>query len=144
MSPDALALVRFGLRAADDPRILNTVRVIDALLKVDLPAGPCWHRYNDDGYGEHEDGRPFDGTGVGRAWPLLTGERAHYELAAGNRVRAEASTSAGPSRAASRYPRRFNQHHFAFVCHEARTTEACDPEMARASVQLFAVGGHDD
>lgn len=84
VSPDALALVRFGLRAADDPRILNTVQVIDALLKVDLPAGPCWHRYNADGYGEHEDGRPFDGTGVGRAWPLLTGERAHYEIAAGN------------------------------------------------------------
>ncbi|MFA5700928.1 MAG: glycoside hydrolase family 15 protein, partial [Desulfuromonas sp.] len=42
-----------------------------------------WHRYNDDGYGEHEDGAPFDGTGIGRGWPLLTGERAHYELAAG-------------------------------------------------------------
>src|SRR5262249_26253331 len=26
---------------------------------------------------------PFDGTGIGRAWPLLAGERAHYELAAG-------------------------------------------------------------
>jgi glucoamylase len=63
VSPDALALVRFGLRAADDPRIRNTVRVVDALLKVDLPAGPCWHRYNGDGYGEHEDGRPFDGHG---------------------------------------------------------------------------------
>jgi glucoamylase len=83
ISPDALALVRFGLRAADDPRIVNTVKVIDALLKVETPAGPAWHRYNDDGYGEHEDGRPFDGTGVGRAWPLLTGERGHYELAAG-------------------------------------------------------------
>jgi len=86
VSADALALVRFGLRAADDPRILNTVRVIDTLLKVDLPAGPCWHRYNGDGYGEHEDGQPFDGTGIGRAWPLLTGERAHYELAAGNQA----------------------------------------------------------
>ncbi|MGH7034315.1 MAG: glucan 1,4-alpha-glucosidase [Stellaceae bacterium] len=94
VSPDALALVRFGLRAADDPRILNTVRVIDALLKVDLPAGPCWHRYNGDGYGEHEDGRPFDGTGIGRCWPLLTGERAHYELAAGNRAGAKALLAA--------------------------------------------------
>ncbi len=94
VSPDALALVRFGLRAADDPRILNTVRVIDALLKVDLPAGPCWHRYNGDGYGEHEDGRPFDGTGIGRCWPLLTGERAHYELAAGNRAEAKALLAA--------------------------------------------------
>jgi glucoamylase len=83
ISPDALALVRFGLRAADDPRIRNTAKVIDALLKVDTPTGPTWHRYNDDGYGEHEDGSPFDGTGVGRGWPLLTGERAHYELAAG-------------------------------------------------------------
>lgn len=83
VSVDALALVRFGLRAPDDPRIANTVRVIDALLKVETPNGPCWHRYNKDGYGEHEDGSPFDGTGIGRAWPLLTGERAHYELAAG-------------------------------------------------------------
>ena len=83
VSPDALALVRFGLRAADDPYILNTVEVIDALLKTDTPNGPVWHRYNDDGYGEHEDGSPFDGTGIGRAWPLLTGERAHYELALG-------------------------------------------------------------
>ncbi len=83
VSPDALALVRFGLRAADDPRIRDTAKVIDALLKVETPSGPSWHRYNDDGYGEHEDGSPFDGTGIGRGWPLLTGERAHYELAAG-------------------------------------------------------------
>jgi glucoamylase len=89
VSPDMLALVRFGLRAPDDPRILNTLKVIDALLKVETPFGPAWHRYNGDGYGEHEDGRPFDGTGVGRLWPLLTGERAHYELAAGRREKAE-------------------------------------------------------
>ena len=89
ISPDALALVRFGLRAADDPRILNTVKVIDAVLKVQLPQGPCWYRYNGDGYGEHEDGTPFDGTGIGRAWPLLAGERAHYELAAGHKQTAE-------------------------------------------------------
>ena len=84
VSPDALALVRFGLRAPDDPRILNTLKVIDALLKVKLPQGACWYRYNDDGYGEHSDGSPFDGTGIGRLWPLLAGERAHYELDSGN------------------------------------------------------------
>ena len=89
ISPDALALVRFGLRSANDPRILNTIKVIDALLKVDTPQGPIWHRYNDDGYGEHEDGSAFDGTGIGRAWPLMTGERAHYELAAGRSKEAE-------------------------------------------------------
>jgi len=83
VSLDALAFVRFGLRAADDPRIVSTVKVIDATLKVDTPRGPAWHRYQGDVYGEHADGEPFDGTGIGRAWPLLTGERAHYELAAG-------------------------------------------------------------
>ncbi len=90
VSPDSLALVRFGLRAPDDPRILNTVRVIDALLRVQLPQGPCWYRYNGDGYGEHKDGSVFDGTGIGRPWPLLAGERAHYELAAGRPKEAEA------------------------------------------------------
>ncbi len=83
VSPDALALVRFGLRAADDPRVVATVAVIDHVLKRELPQGPCWYRYNMDGYGEHADGSPFDGAGIGRLWPLMTGERAHYELAAG-------------------------------------------------------------
>jgi len=83
VSLDALAFVRFGLRAADDPRIVSTVKVIDATLRVETPRGPAWHRYQGDAYGEHADGEPYDGTGIGRAWPLLTGERAHYELAAG-------------------------------------------------------------
>jgi glucoamylase len=90
ISPDALALVRFGLRAADDPRIVNTLRAIDALLAVELPQGPCWYRYNGDGYGEHKDGSAFDGTGIGRPWPLLAGERAHFALAGGHRDEAEA------------------------------------------------------
>jgi glucoamylase len=102
ISTDALALVRFGLRAADDPRIVNTVKMIDRYLKVDLPQGPGWRRYNRDGYGEHINGEPFDGTGEGRVWPLLIGERAHYELALGNEAEArrllaviEACTSDG-------------------------------------------------
>lgn len=80
---DFLQLVRFGLRQPDDQLVLDSIKVIDALLKVDTPNGPCWHRYSGDGYGEHKDGAPFDGAGIGRAWPLLTGERGHYELAAG-------------------------------------------------------------
>ncbi|MEO5814171.1 MAG: glucan 1,4-alpha-glucosidase [Gemmatimonadaceae bacterium] len=83
VSPDALALVRFGLRAPDDQRIVNTIAVIDAELKRETRTGPVWHRYNGDVYGEHDDGSPFDGTGTGRGWPLLAGERAHYEIAAG-------------------------------------------------------------
>jgi glucoamylase len=89
VSTDALALVRFGLRDAHDPRIVNTVKAIDALLEVQTPNGPAWHRYNDDGYGEKANGDPYDGTGIGRAWPLLVGERAHYELAAGRKDEAE-------------------------------------------------------
>jgi len=81
---DFLQLVRFGLRRADDPFITASIKVADELLRVETPNGPAWHRYNGDGYGEHPDGNPFDGTGVGRAWPLLSGERGHYELAAGN------------------------------------------------------------
>jgi glucoamylase len=83
VSVDFLQLVRFGLRGADDPVIRDSIAVIDALLKADTPKGHAWHRYNGDGYGEHDDGSPFDGSGVGRAWPLLVGERGHYELVAG-------------------------------------------------------------
>ena len=61
----------------------DSLRVIDAVLKTDFPAGPCWKRYNHDGYGQRDDGGAFVGWGVGRPWPLLTGERGHYELAAG-------------------------------------------------------------
>jgi glucoamylase len=80
---DFLALVRFGLRLPDDPRIVSSLIVADALLKTQTPSGPVWHRYNGDGYGEHEDGSAYDGSGVGRGWPLLVGERGHYELDAG-------------------------------------------------------------
>jgi glucoamylase len=78
-----LQLVRFGLRDAEDPLILASIRVADALLKTETPSGPVWHRYNGDGYGEHNDGSAYDGTGRGRGWPLLTGERGQYELVAG-------------------------------------------------------------
>lgn len=81
-----LELVRYGIRRPDDIHILKTLPVIDALLKVDTPFGPSWHRYNNDGYGEKEDGSPFDGSGVGRAWPILTGERGMYEFLRGNSI----------------------------------------------------------
>ena len=80
---DFLHLVRLGIRAADDPLVRDSIAVLDGVLKRDLPQGPCWRRYNHDGYGQKEDGSAFDGTGVGRSWPILTGERGHYELAAG-------------------------------------------------------------
>ena len=67
---------------------MNTVKAIDHLLKTSTKKGPIWHRYNEDGYGEHHDGTPYDGTGIGRGWPLLIGERAHYEIAKGDRKKA--------------------------------------------------------
>ena len=79
-----LELVRHGIRKPDDPIIVDSLKVVDAVLKVDTPFGPCWRRYNHDGYGQREDGGSFVGWGRGRAWPLLTGERGHYELAAGH------------------------------------------------------------
>ncbi|MBB5063685.1 glycoside hydrolase family 15 protein [Granulicella mallensis] len=78
-----LELVRYGIRSPDDPTVLATLKVIDTVLKTDTPAGPTWHRYNHDGYGQQQDGSPFTQHGVGRVWPLLSGERGHYELAAG-------------------------------------------------------------
>jgi glucoamylase len=81
-----LELVRYGVRRADDPLIVDSLKVVDKVLKVDAPQGPCWYRYNHDGYGQRDDGGPFQGTGRGRPWPLLAGERAHYELAAGRDV----------------------------------------------------------
>ena len=81
-----LELVRYGVRRADDPLILDSVRVVDAVLKRGLPEGPGWLRYNNDGYGQRPDGGPFLGWGQGHVWPLLTGERAHYELAAGHDI----------------------------------------------------------
>jgi glucoamylase len=83
VSGDFLHLVRLGIRSPNDTLVRDSVRVIDSVIKRDLPQGPGWRRYNHDAYGQKDDGGAFDGTGVGRCWPILTGERGHYELAAG-------------------------------------------------------------
>jgi len=81
-----LELVRYGIRKPGNPLIEDSLRVIDAILRVETPFGPCWHRYTHDGFGQRTDGGPYQGWGKGRAWPLLTGERGHYELAVGRPV----------------------------------------------------------
>ena len=81
-----LELVRYGIYSPYSPLIVDSLKVVDEVLKVETPNGPCWRRYSYDGYGQGSDGSPFVGVGQGRAWPLLTGERAHYELAAGRNV----------------------------------------------------------
>jgi glucoamylase len=90
-----LELVRYGVRPPDDPLVLATLKVNDAVLRRELPQGPGFRRYNHDGYGNHPDGAPYDGWGQASCWPLLTGERAHYELAAGRDVTALIKTIEG-------------------------------------------------
>jgi glucoamylase len=80
-----LELVRLGIKKADDPLIVESLALIDQLIKVETPGGSGWYRYNHDAYGERPDGANYDGrTGVGRLWTLLTGERGEYEVARGD------------------------------------------------------------
>ncbi len=82
-APEFLELVRYGLRRPKDDRVLRSLQGVDTSLKASLPSGPSWRRYTGDRYGEHEDGSPWDGDGRGRAWPVLTGERARHFFAMG-------------------------------------------------------------
>ena len=84
VSLDFLRLARLGIRRPDDPAIVASMAVADVVLRADTPAGPGWQRYRGDGYGEHVDGTPFDGSGVGRLWPLLVGEVGHYTMQRGD------------------------------------------------------------
>jgi len=78
-----LELVRLGIRPADDPAIERSVDVIDSTIRVQTPNGPSFRRYNHDGYGETLFGGPWLGQGIGRIWPVFTGERGEYEVARG-------------------------------------------------------------
>jgi len=80
-----LELVRLGLKSPRDPLIVESLKLIDQLIKVKTPAGDAWYRYNHDAYGETPDGGNYDGrNGVGRLWTLLTGERGEYDVARGD------------------------------------------------------------
>jgi glucoamylase len=85
-----LELVRLGIKPVNDSGIVNSLNVVDKLIKVQTPNGAAWYRYNHDAYGETDDGGNYDGrTGRGRLWTLLTGERGEYDLARGNRLAAQ-------------------------------------------------------
>lgn len=95
-----LELVRLGIKPANDPIIINSVKVIDQVIRVKTPNGDGFYRYNHDGYGEMEDGRRWnwDGkyTGKGRLWALLSGERGQYELALKSKVKSQKSEIQNP------------------------------------------------
>ncbi|GID29577.1 glycoside hydrolase family 15 protein [Paractinoplanes brasiliensis] len=108
VDPGFLDLVRLGVFKASDPDVRNSLRVVDKQLGVRTPNGFFWHRASFDGFGERLDGSQWeydqpDGSLLsrGRAWPLLSGERGEYEIAAGDlraaATRLDAMTrSAGP------------------------------------------------
>jgi glucoamylase len=76
-----LEFVRLGILRADDRVITRSVQIIDSTIRVDTPYGPGFRRYNHDGYGETYFGGPWLGQGIGRLWPIFTGERGEYEIA---------------------------------------------------------------
>ncbi|HEX6022626.1 MAG TPA: glycoside hydrolase family 15 protein, partial [Solirubrobacter sp.] len=84
-----LGLVLFGVKKPKDQTVRNSLAVGDAQLRTNTPAGPIWHRFTLDGYGEQADGGDWElfetkaNQTRGRVWPLLSGERGEYELLAG-------------------------------------------------------------
>ncbi|MEF8851505.1 MAG: glycoside hydrolase family 15 protein [Haloarculaceae archaeon] len=80
-----LELVRLGIYDSDEATILNSLAEVDDTIRVDAEPAAAFYRYNGDGYGERSTGdvgAPWtvEHSGKGRLWPLLTGERAEYEL----------------------------------------------------------------
>jgi glucoamylase len=85
-----LELVRLGIVPPTDRTIVQSLAVVDKTIRVQTSNGPGWYRYNHDGYGEQADGSPYTGAGIGRLWPIFTGERGEYLLAINQRAQAQA------------------------------------------------------
>jgi glucoamylase len=100
LDPSFLELVRLGVLKPTDARVVNSLRLVDRYLGYDTRNGRFWHRASYDGYGEKDDGSQWEptdtGSGLthGRGWPLLTGERGEYRLAAGVGARTQLATMA--------------------------------------------------
>jgi glucoamylase len=74
-----LELVRFGVRSPLAQSVIDSVYAVDQTIRTDLPGiGPGFNRYTGDMY--NYDGISGQQT-AGMLWPILTGERGHYELA---------------------------------------------------------------
>src|SRR6185437_431194 len=98
-----LELVRLGILPARDSDIRNSLAVIDNTIERQTNSGPGWYRYgtsdpgSEDGYGDcwtpdqtscTVDGAPWpsegNNVGSGHLWPVLSGERAEYDIASGH------------------------------------------------------------
>ena len=83
VDPSFLELVRLGVRQPNDPRILDTLKAVDANDSFTTRSGIAWYRYPHDGYGERNPGSAPPGQG--HPWPLLSMERAVYTVLARDR-----------------------------------------------------------
>lgn len=88
-----LELVRLGIKSPTSAKIASSLTVVDNCIRVDIDANPYFLRYGRvdkgagdgmDTYGDCDDGSGWTGNGRGRRWPLLTGERGHFELDRGS------------------------------------------------------------
>ena len=102
-----LDLVRLGVLPASDPTIKSSLTVVNDTIEQSTPSGVGFYRYgtsapgSQDGYGDcfepnpptpspttgcQPDGAPWPptDTGTGHLWPVLSGERGEYEVAAGD------------------------------------------------------------
>src|SRR6202044_485576 len=94
-----LDLVRLGVLSPNDPTVKSSLTVVDDILQRSTPSGVGFYRYginsteSVDGYGDCFQpsgssctipGAPWPptDTGTGHLWPVLSGERGEYELAA--------------------------------------------------------------
>lgn len=78
-----LELARQGVMPANSPYITLSLPVIDSTISQTINGNKYWFRYNHDGYGEHSDGSDYNGSGIGRLWPIFSGERGIYTIANG-------------------------------------------------------------
>jgi glucoamylase len=119
-----LELPRLGILRSDDPDVVRTLGLVDAVIEKQVSTGTAFYRYGtptpgtEDGYGDCHvadptdcsvEGKPWAGNcttatlnqgqnkGSGHLWPVLAGERAEHEIATG---RAGSATSLWASMAA--------------------------------------------
>jgi glucoamylase len=120
VDPSFLELVRLGVLRSGDATIRNSIKVVDSKLSYDTARGTFWHRASFDGYGEQNDGGPWilgsapdSHVTHGRGWPLLTGERGEYYLAAGrvNLAADQLATMSHATNAGGLLPEQVWDHH---------------------------------
>jgi glucoamylase len=86
-----LELTRLGIKSPTSAQITNSLAAVDATIKTVISGyGTYWGRYDHDGYGETSSGADYTGAGVGRPWPVLSGERGEYDVQIGDTTDANA------------------------------------------------------